>query len=74
MINTSTPGIDPYALCGDIKAQGGAGRTAVVFLVSPAFHYDSARARDAGVRGMLDRTVPDRHLVAALQKLLSLPG
>jgi CheY-like chemotaxis protein len=74
MINTSTPGIDPYDLCGAIKAQGGAGRTAVVFLVSPAFHYDSARARDAGVRGMLDKTVADRHLVAALQKLLSLPA
>jgi CheY-like chemotaxis protein len=72
MINTSTPGIDPYDLCGEIKSQGGAGRTAVVFLVSPAFHYDSARARDAGVRGLLDKTVADRHLVAALQKLLSL--
>jgi CheY-like chemotaxis protein len=74
MINTSTPGIDPYALCGAIKSQGGAGRTAVVFLVSPAFRYDSVRARDAGVRGMLDKTVADRHLVAALQKLLSLPA
>jgi CheY-like chemotaxis protein len=74
MINTSTPGIDPYALCGAIKAQGGAGRTAVVFLVSPAFHYDSVRARDAGVRGLLDKPVEDRHLVAALQKLLSLPA
>jgi CheY-like chemotaxis protein len=74
MINTTTPGIDPYDLCGAIKAQGGAGRTAVVFLVSPAFHYDSVRARDAGVRGMLDKTLADRHLVAALQKLLSLPA
>lgn len=74
MINTSAPGIDPYALCGQIKAQGGAGRTAVVFLVSPAFRYDSVRARDAGVRGLLDKPVADRHLVAALQKLLSLPA
>jgi CheY-like chemotaxis protein len=74
MINTSTPGIDPYALCGAIKSQGGAVRTAVVFLVSPAFHYDGARARDAGVRGVLDKPVEDRHLVAALQRLLSLPG
>ncbi|MFL6673347.1 MAG: two-component system response regulator [Massilia sp.] len=74
MINTSAPGIDPYALCGAIKSQGGAVRTAVVFLVSPAFHYDSVRARDAGVRGLLDKPVADRHLVAALQKLLSLPA
>jgi CheY-like chemotaxis protein len=73
MINTSIPGIDPYHLTGSIKAQGGAGRTAVVFLVSPAFRYDSVRARDAGVRGLLDKPVADRHLVAALQKLLSLP-
>jgi len=74
MINTSTPGIDPYALCSKIKAQDGAVRTAVIFLVSPAFHYDSVRARDAGVRGLLDKPVADRHLVAALHKLLSLPA
>ncbi|TFW34064.1 response regulator, partial [Massilia horti] len=73
MINTSVPGVDPYAVCGKIKAQGG-GRTAVVLLVGPAFHYDSARARDAGVRGLLDKPVAERHLVAALHKLLSLPG
>lgn len=74
MINTSTPGIDPYALCSAIKAQGGAGRTAVVFLVSRNFAYDSVRAKDAGVRGLLDKPVADRHLVAALHKLLSLPA
>lgn len=74
MINTSTPGIDPYALCSAIKGQDGAARTAVIFLVSQSFRYDSVRARDAGVRGLLDRPVADRHLLAALHKLLSLPG
>jgi CheY-like chemotaxis protein len=74
MVNTSTPGIDPYALCGRIKSQGACARTAVVLLVSHAFRYDSERARDAGVRGLLDKPVADRHLVAALQKLLSLPA
>jgi CheY-like chemotaxis protein len=74
MINTSTPGIDPYALCSAIKAQDGAARTAVVFLVSRGFCYDSSRARDAGVRGLLDKPVADRHLMAALHKLLSLPA
>ncbi|MGZ5199962.1 MAG: response regulator [Telluria sp.] len=74
MINTATPGIDPYALCSAIKAQGGAARTAVVFLVSRTFHYDSLRAHDAGVRGLLDKPVADRHLMAALHKLLSLPA
>jgi CheY-like chemotaxis protein len=73
MINTPTPGIDPYALCSAIKAQGGAGRTAVVLLVGQGFRYDSTRARDAGVRGLLDKPVADRHLMAALHKLLSLP-
>lgn len=74
MINTSTPGIDPYALCSAIKGQDGAARTAVIFLVSQSFRYDSVRARDAGVRGLLDKQVADRHLLAALHKLLSLPA
>jgi CheY-like chemotaxis protein len=74
MINAPTPGIDPYGLCSDIKAQGGAVRTAVLILVGKGFHYDSVRARDAGVRGLLDKPVADRHLMAALHKLLSLPA
>ena len=73
MINTPTAGIDPYWLCSEIKAQGGALRTAVLFLVGRGFHYDSVRARDVGVRGLLDKPVADRHLMAALHKLLSLP-
>lgn len=74
MINTSTPGIDPYALCAAIKAQEGAGRTAVVFLVGRAFCYDTARAHLAGVRGLLDQPVGDRSLVAMLQRLASMPA
>ena len=74
MINTSTPGIDPYALCSAIKAQEGAGRTAVVFLVGRAFPYDTARAHSAGVRGLLDKPVADRSLVAILARLTSMPA
>lgn len=74
MINTSTPGIDPYALCEAIKAQAGAGRTAVVFLVGRAFCYDTARAHSAGVRGLLDQPVGDRSLVAMLMRLTSMPS
>ncbi|MFC3459659.1 MULTISPECIES: response regulator [Massilia] len=74
MINTSTPGIDPYALCSAIKAQEGAGRTAVVFLVGKAFPYDTARAHSAGVRGLLDKPVTDRSLVAILARLTSMPA
>ncbi len=71
MINTSTPGVDPYAVSRAINEQDGALPTAVVFLLGPAFHYDSARARDAGVRGVLDKPVADRQLVATLDKLLA---
>lgn len=73
MINTCAPGIEPYSLSSAIKAQEGAGRTAVLFLVGQSFKYDSLRARDAGVRGLLDTPVADRHLLATFHKLLALP-
>jgi CheY-like chemotaxis protein len=73
MINTSTPGIDPYGLTASIKALRSGERVAVVLLVGPSFHYLSARGRAAGVRGILDKPVADRHLVATLKKLMSLP-
>lgn len=74
MINTCAPGIEPYSLSSAIKSQEGAGRTAVLFLVGQSFKYDSLRARDAGVRGLLDKPVADRHLLATFQKLLALPN
>ena len=74
LVNTSTPGIDPYQLCAEIKSLAEATRIAVVFLVGASFAYDSVRARAAGVRGMLDKPIADRHLVATLKKLLSLPA
>lgn len=73
MINTCAPGIEPYSLSSAIKSQEGAGRTAVLFLVGQSFKYDSLRARDAGVRGLLDKPVADRHLLATFHKLLALP-
>jgi CheY-like chemotaxis protein len=73
MINTSTPMIDPYGLTAAIKALRGGRRIAVVLLVGPSFHYHSARAKAAGVRGILDKPVADRHLVATLKKLMSMP-
>jgi CheY-like chemotaxis protein len=69
MINTAAPNIDPYGLSFAIKSQEGAGRTAVVLLVGKGFPYDSERARGAGVRGLLDKPVGDRSLVAMLQRL-----
>lgn len=73
MINTSTPGLDPYGLTSAIKAQKGGERIAVVWLVGSSFHYHSGRAKAAGVRGILDKPVADRHLVATIKKLMSLP-
>ncbi len=73
LINTAAPGIDPYALSRSIKAQEGAGRTAIVLLVGKMFSYDSELARGAGVRGLLDKPVGDRSLVAMLQRLTCLP-
>ncbi|MFC5511428.1 response regulator [Massilia jejuensis] len=72
MINTAAPGIDPYDLSRTIKAQAGAGRTAVVLLVGRTFAYDGELARGAGVRGLLDKPVGDRSLVCMLQRLTSL--
>jgi CheY-like chemotaxis protein len=73
MINTSTPQVDPYRLCADVKGLPAAGRTAVVFLVGGSFSYDAPRARAVGVRGLLNKPVADRHLYAAIKKLMSLP-
>ncbi len=73
MVNTSTPGIEPYGLCRSIKGLDNGSKIAVVFLVNSAFPYESAKARRAGVRGLLDKPVADRHLLASLKRLLSLP-
>ncbi len=74
MVNTAASGIDPYRLCSAIKRQDTGSRIAVVLMVSCSYPYDSARARACGVRGLLDKPIPDRALVGALQKLLSLPA
>ena len=73
LMNLDTPGFDPYALCSAIKAQPQGQRIAVVLLLGPTSLYDAARARSAGLRGLLDKPVADRHLLGALQRLLSLP-
>jgi CheY-like chemotaxis protein len=72
LINTSMPAIDPYAICARIKASPAAERIAVVLLVGLSSPYDPARGAQAGVRGILDKPVADRHLLGALKRLLSL--
>lgn len=72
-INTSTPAVDPYALCAAIKELPHGSRIAVVLLVGGSFKYEASRARAAGVRGLLDKPVEDRHFVAVVKRILSLP-
>lgn len=73
LINTAAVGIEPYDFCSSIKAQRGAERTPVVFLVEQSFHYDRVRARQAGARGLLVTPLAGRHLMLTLQKLLDVP-
>lgn len=76
LINTSLPEIDPYALCAVLRAQGGSREGErlpdVVFMVSRAYPYDSARARAAGAAGLLDKPISDATLRAVLKKLMRL--
>jgi len=70
MINTSTPGVDPYRLCWAIKEKDSPVRVAVVFLVSKPFVYDLQQARYVGADGFLNKPLASHHLVAALKKFL----
>lgn len=74
LINTSTPGIEPYGLCAGIKALDGGRRICVLHLVRRDHLYDPDKARAAGVRGMLDLPISERHLTAVLKRILSLPA
>jgi CheY-like chemotaxis protein len=74
MVNTAATVIDPYQLCSAIKRQETGGRIAVVLMVSCSYPYDPVRARACGVRGLLDKPIPDHALVGALQRLMSLPA
>jgi len=71
IVNTSTPGIDPYALCASIKA-GARKPRSVIFLVGRSFDYDAERARQAGCDGFLSKPLNGARLASALKKCLSL--
>jgi CheY-like chemotaxis protein len=70
MINTSTPGVDPYRLCWAIKEKDSPVRIAVVFLVSKPFVYDLEQARYVGADGFLNKPLASHHLVTVLKKFL----
>lgn len=70
MINTSTPGIDPYRLCKTIKHASLIEKTIVIFLVGKPFVYDQVQAREAGADGYLAKPLASVHLLSALKKFL----
>lgn len=70
MINTSTPGVDPYRLCWAIKEKNSPVRTVVIFLVSKPFVYDVEQAKYVGAEGFLNKPLASHHLISVLQKFL----
>lgn len=72
MINTSTPGVDPYRLCWAIKEKDAPVRIAVVFLVSKPFAYDLEQARYVGADGFLNKPLASQHMISVLKKFMPL--
>ncbi|HEY0845833.1 MAG TPA: response regulator [Noviherbaspirillum sp.] len=70
MINTSTPGVDPYRLCWAIKEKDSPVKTSVIFLVSKPFIYDVQQATYVGADGFLNKPLASHHLITALKKSL----
>jgi CheY-like chemotaxis protein len=70
MLNTSTPGVDPYRLCEAIRENEDFVKTTVIFLVSKPFIYDTGRARDTGTEGFLNKPVSSHQLISVLKKFL----
>ena len=70
LVNTSTPGIDPYDLCEEIKLVNRVRNPAVVFLVGQPFVYDLQRARAAKVDGYMNKPVASHHLMSVLKKFI----
>ena len=70
MINTSTPGIDPYRLSWAIKEKDSPVRIAVVFLASKPFVYDLQQAGFVGADGFLNKPLASHHIIAVLKKFM----
>ncbi|MES2068923.1 MAG: response regulator [Pseudomonadota bacterium] len=69
MVNTSTPGINPYHLCEMIKGQHVAHKVSAILLIDRAFVYDKEAARGR-CEGFLDKPLSRKVVVAAMQKFL----
>lgn len=72
MINTSTPDVDPYRLCGEIKKQHAGHKTTVIFLIDKSFGYKPAAAESAGCDGFLNKPLSRKLVLLTIQKFLHL--
>lgn len=72
MINTSTPDIDPYRLCGELKKQNTDRRATVIFLVDRSFVYKQPLAQQVGCEGFLTKPLSRKQVLATIQKFLQL--
>jgi PleD family two-component response regulator len=70
MINTSTPGVDPYRLCRAVKEKNSRIKIVVIFLIGKPAEYDLERANHVGADGFLIKPLASQHLVSALKKFL----
>ncbi len=69
MINTSTPGVDPYRLCEAMKTSV-VERMAVILLIGKGFAYDQVQARRVDCDGFLYKPLTNSHLISVLKKFL----
>lgn len=69
IVNTATPGLDPYKLCGSIKAES-AGSVRVIFLVGRYFSYLPDLARASGCDGFVNKPLSNRQLDSLLHRFL----
>ncbi|MDE2430026.1 MAG: response regulator [Burkholderiales bacterium] len=72
MINTSTPDIDPYRLCGELKKQNANCKTSVIFLVDQGFNYKVAQAEKVHCDGFLTKPLSRKLVLQTIQKFLQL--
>lgn len=70
LINTSTPGVDPYRLCWTIKEKEEPVKPSVIFLLSHPSFYDVSQARYVGVDGFLTKPLAAQHLISVLKKFM----
>jgi CheY-like chemotaxis protein len=70
LVNTSTPGIDSYGLCQEVKLVSATENTTVILLVGKPFVYDVELARKAKVDGFMNKPIASHHLLSVLKKFL----